>query len=185
MGLFITFAVVWSAVWVYNDATKNQIGHGGDSAGKWAAATLIIWILAFPYYLFKRNGLIVLAKNQPMTYPNRKPVLAGLSVFAIVVSYMSLTGAKQQGLPGCDDTEVTQIAKQIISDEVGRKLASTKVKLEIKALTNIVDQGYDKSAGIRVCKGSLLSSVGTNSLLYTVKWKDQSKGLFYVETQVQ
>ena len=185
MGLFISFVVVWSAVWVYNDATKNQIGHGGNSAGKWAAATLLIWVIALPYYLFKRNSLIALAKNQPMTYSNRKPVLAGLSVFAILVSYFSFAGTKQQGLPSCDQAEVTQTAKQGITDNISRKLASLKVKPEIKALTNIVEQGYDESAGVRVCRGKLLSSVGTNSLIYTVKWQDKAKGLFFVETQVE
>ena len=74
MATVIAVALVAiSAVWVYLDATKNKIGKNpGEkgmfnmSAGAWGAATLGLWIVAFPSYLIKRSDLIEKAKENPV-----------------------------------------------------------------------------------------------------------------------
>lgn len=70
----IIFVVVTgSALWVYYDATKNKIGSipgekefTNANAESWATSTLLLWIIAFPIYLFNRSQLIEKAKTYPI-----------------------------------------------------------------------------------------------------------------------
>jgi len=78
LGLLVAVVVTVSAVWVYLDATKNGIGKQADgggffnlSAGGWATATLLLWIVAFPCYFAKREDLIWKAKKSPVVVSGR------------------------------------------------------------------------------------------------------------------
>lgn len=48
----MVLVVIASAIWVYFDA--DAIGLGGG----WAAGTLLIWIVFFPWYLWQRRNVI-------------------------------------------------------------------------------------------------------------------------------
>jgi hypothetical protein len=64
--------VTVSALFVYYDASKNNIGSiPGETgftnadAGMWATSTLLLWIIAFPIYLLNRSQLIEKANANP------------------------------------------------------------------------------------------------------------------------
>lgn len=94
--LFVLF-VTACAVWVYLDATKNKIGKtsvGGVfnmSASAWGTVSLLIWIIAFPAYLIKRNSLKSIAEEHPVNVNGRgwKATLIGVIglVWFILVAY--------------------------------------------------------------------------------------------------
>ena len=73
-----TAIVATTSVWVYLDATENNIGKipyvkgmFNMSAGAWAIVTLFLWIIGFPAYLIKRRSLIAAAKTRPVTVKAR------------------------------------------------------------------------------------------------------------------
>lgn len=91
------FIVTVSAIFVYFDATKNKVGKIPDkkgflnmSAGMWSFGVLLLWIIIFPLYLFKRSSLIETAKENPQTVSMRGAKLALLSVICITFSATSL-----------------------------------------------------------------------------------------------
>ncbi|MBW8018040.1 MAG: hypothetical protein FVQ82_17870 [Planctomycetes bacterium] len=89
--------VVYSALWVYLDATKHKIGptEGGGfwnmSAGTWAIWILGLWIISFHAYIVKRKALIEKAKLSPVEPKNRTwgiVVFAFVGVLAIIVGVL-------------------------------------------------------------------------------------------------
>jgi len=101
MTFLMYLLVIGSAFFVYYDATKNNIGKISGEKGflnmsplGWAIATLLIWIIAFPLYLYKRSTLIVRAKNNPIKVSavQRKIVMGLLSLLflAVLVNGISL-----------------------------------------------------------------------------------------------
>lgn len=96
MLLLIVFL---SSLWVYWDAATHNIGRipyekgaSNNSAFVWMLGCLVVWIIVFPFYLLKREGLIDKAKNQPMKPwpPGRYIVL----VFGLLLLVLSTVPAK-------------------------------------------------------------------------------------------
>lgn len=88
--LHILFALLvqYSPSWVYYDATKHKIGkipgrNGlfNNSAGMWASCTILFWIFVLPAYILKRQNLIALAADYPVTIKGRELKLA---IFIII-----------------------------------------------------------------------------------------------------
>jgi len=86
-----------SAVWVYLDATKNEIGKipGSKgvfnmSAGGWGAATLFLWIVGFPAYLVKREKLIAKARTSPVVVKGRMVKAAVLAIAGALAGLMTV-----------------------------------------------------------------------------------------------
>jgi hypothetical protein len=103
LGLLVAVVVTVSAVWVYLDATKNGIGKQVDgsgffnlSAGGWATVTLLLWIIAFPCYLVKREDLIWKAKKSPVVVSGRAwkalVLLAVGGYFIVGQAFFALSG---------------------------------------------------------------------------------------------
>ncbi len=99
MFTLVKLIAVGSATWVYYDATSKKIGRipgrtGWDNlpAGAWGLGALWLWIIAFPFYLAKRNELISRAQEQPCeaSYPRVK--LGIFALFFIMLLLTSLTG---------------------------------------------------------------------------------------------
>jgi hypothetical protein len=90
--------VTVSALFVYYDASKNNIGSiPGETgftnadAGMWATSTLLLWIIAFPIYLLNRSQLIEKANANPKEpSKGRSVIIALLSVF-VLFSFINLT----------------------------------------------------------------------------------------------
>lgn len=63
------------AVWVYVDARKHErdLGQrvGNNGALGWAAGTVLLWIVFFPWYLFARSTVSGQVSNDvsPVPYP--------------------------------------------------------------------------------------------------------------------
>lgn len=61
MELIIGLVVIVSTIWMAMDSSKNQITTDGkayafgNGAFVWVIAAVLLWILAFPYYLYKRG----------------------------------------------------------------------------------------------------------------------------------
>jgi len=61
--MYMWIIVIVSAIWVYVDAKSIGVRKGliggmfNIGPGAWCAATLLLWIVVFPAYLFKRGAL--------------------------------------------------------------------------------------------------------------------------------
>lgn len=99
VNVLIVLVIVGSSLWVYHDATSNKIGKQPSgaglfnmSAGAWAVVTLLLWIVAFPAYLIKRNALVEKAKEQPVEASGRGiklvviAAIGGLWVFGTIAA---------------------------------------------------------------------------------------------------
>lgn len=59
MGVFII--VILSSIWAFADAEKIRVkteqnkGVGNTGPISWFLGCLILWVIVFPYYLYKRN----------------------------------------------------------------------------------------------------------------------------------
>jgi hypothetical protein len=89
--------VMTSCLWIYWDATSHGIGRVPGvvsvfnmSAGAWASAALLLWIVAFPAYLLNRNALLRRAKEHPVKVTNRSVKLVVLAVAGITLMRLSL-----------------------------------------------------------------------------------------------
>jgi len=91
INIIVVAIVAISAVWVYLDATKNNIGKIKDaksmfnmSAGAWGTVTLLLWIISFPAYLIKRAYLIEKAKENPVSVRGRTVKAAVFIVIGVL-----------------------------------------------------------------------------------------------------
>lgn len=89
--------VMTSCLWVYWDATSHGIGRVRGvvsvfnmSAGAWASAALLLWIVAFPAYLLRRRALLREAQEHPVKVTNRSVKLVVLAVAGITLMRLSL-----------------------------------------------------------------------------------------------
>jgi hypothetical protein len=58
MQTIMLLLVVVSAIWVAYDAGQRDWQHSSfaNATWKWVAGTLLLWIVVFPIYLFKRGA---------------------------------------------------------------------------------------------------------------------------------
>lgn len=72
--VFFSLIGVVAGLWIYFDATRQQIGRYRDSFNSaqgfppllWGILTLLFWLLVLPIYLFRRRGLMDAAKIHPV-----------------------------------------------------------------------------------------------------------------------
>lgn len=90
-----------SAFWVYFDATRYKIGKIPEekrltnmSAGSWAIVTLLLWIVAFPIYIFKHSKLVEKAKNYPKSTSKGKRITV-LTLLGFLVFFFLMAGFAQ------------------------------------------------------------------------------------------
>lgn len=91
-NLVLSLVIAVSGVWVFLDATKNDIGKiEGEKgffnlhAGGWAIVTLLLWIVGFPAYLIKRKSLIEKAYVNPIYASKRWLKVVGLAVIGLLL----------------------------------------------------------------------------------------------------
>jgi len=184
--IIITLVVCISAIWVYLDTTKHNIGHIEGikgflnmSAGAWATVTLLLWIIGFPVYLSKRNTLIALAKDHPVFVSGRAGKVVLLCVIGGLWLSWSFFNYMAGSLPRCDDPEVVSLAEKVIKNSPIVKITG----LNIKGISIPAEKSYDADAEKRVCRAMLNYSEaeGEESIQYSVEWHDKKKGLIWVE----
>jgi len=188
LNAIIIAVIAISAVWVYLDATKNNVGKIPDekgmfnmSAGAWGIVTLLLWIIGFPAYLLKRGALIEKAKENPIEVNGRKGKAIALSVVGGLWVLLSVGGASLSALPDCDSAGAKSLVGQIISGMPVVKASGAK----FVSVKNVVEQGFNKETQIRSCTGKLVTTIGENNLLYSIKWGNKDKGEFNVEVRIQ
>lgn len=95
--MFMYLLIIGSVFFVYFDATKNKIGKvAGEkgfanmSAGMWAFCTALLWIVAFPLYLFKRGSLKEKALTNPVEVSGiKRKIILGLLVFSFLLTWVA------------------------------------------------------------------------------------------------
>jgi hypothetical protein len=184
VGIMLAVLAVGCAIWVYLDATKHKIGKNKEtggfwnmSAGGWAAATLILWIVGFPAYLVKRGSLLKLGQQHPVEVRNRAPVLVVLAAGGAVLIGMQLANYASGSLPACDAPEVMRLAVQIVREAPLIKLSG----IEVKGVTNGGEVDYDALGEKRLCRAILQTALGQEAIQYTVEWHDKAKGEIWVQ----
>lgn len=68
MGILIALIVIGSSIWVFFDARnleKKFPQPGLSTAVGWLIFCLLLWIIAFPMYIFRRGKLIKGAVEEP------------------------------------------------------------------------------------------------------------------------
>ncbi len=60
MYTLVFIMVIGTSIWVLVDASQRKLGKG-ESAIVWFISCLLLWIIAFPWYLGKRS-----------TYPSKQ-----------------------------------------------------------------------------------------------------------------
>ncbi len=187
LDAIIVAVIVATAVWVYLDATKNNIGKISDqkgmfnmSAGAWSIVTLLLWIIGFPAYLIKRGDLIEKAKDNPVEVKGRGGKASALSIIGGFWVLMSFGGAAFSALPGCNSEETKNLVGQIITDMPLVKASG----VQYVAVKDVSEQGFNQKNQIRSCFGTLVTTAGEDNVQYSVKWQDKSKTMFYVQASI-
>lgn len=90
----IALILIGSSTWVYWDASGKGIGKQPSkkhffnlSAGGWGASVLLVWVIALPAYLLKREGLITEAEANPISvkYRGIKAVVLALTGLVLMI----------------------------------------------------------------------------------------------------
>jgi hypothetical protein len=119
-------------------------------------------------------------KAQGITRAGRKEIALRLAtglVFGGIALAFFLGG---KTLPGCDDTETKSLLGKIINDLPAAKA----VGAQFVAVKSVSEHGFNREKELRSCEGTLVTTRGEDSLQYSVKWQDKSRGLFFVEAQI-
>ena len=187
-GTFVWAVIFATAIGIYIDATANKIGKIpgrrsmiNNSAGMWAVGTILLWIVVFPLYLFKRGKLIELAKETPVPANNRAGVIVLMSFIGcawIVFTWVANTGIQ---LPACDSLDTNRVLGKIINSQP----QSVQSGMRFVAVNDVVERGYNAAEGIRVCAGTLITTGGEMPIQFNVYWEDETTGSFLVQVGAQ
>jgi hypothetical protein len=55
LGLLFVLLVVCTIVWVGFDAPRHDFGPNGTGTATWVVGCILLWIVVFPVYLYKRS----------------------------------------------------------------------------------------------------------------------------------
>ena len=185
INAILPIIVTLSSLWVYVDASKNKIGNspnGGllniGGAGWWGVLCLLLWIIAFPLYLMKRNKLIALAKAHPSEPTNRNLKIGVFSIIAIVSIWWNIWGVKPS-LPDCNDPQAVDTLKSAIIDTPVYKMLGVD-EIQIADISERPSTTSDK----RICRASLHlgSNYGSQVIYYSIDWQNKETGEFWVQT---
>ncbi|MFQ1878598.1 hypothetical protein ACK36J_14345 [Aeromonas veronii] len=106
MTLLIGLVVLACAVWVLFDSHKK----GARNPAGWAVFVAVIWFVALPYYLYKRNKLEPAAQAPA---PSNRWI--GLAVVVVLVGGMTFNTLRQEALPACDAPEVVEVLGKLLN----------------------------------------------------------------------
>lgn len=162
-----------STLWVYWDATQHKIGKTEKnkfSAGAYATATLLLWIIGFPYYLIRRKKLIQEAKEHPVEPKARWfkfgvfLVLAAVQIFGWVAVqiYAWSLNYTSYGYPKCFSQQAKAEFIRVIDNAPFARTSGLSVVL-------VEDQKYVSGSDdgkIMTCSASILFNNGATKKYY-------------------
>lgn len=161
MTLLIGLVVLACAVWVLFDSHKK----GARNPAGWAVFVAVIWFVALPYYLYKRNKLE--PAEQAPSPANR---WWGLTVVIAIVGWFTVFGdsAEQReanALPACDAPEVVEVLGKLLNG---------------MAVTNPAQRPESEEYGIvRLCNVTVAERIQP----YRVTWYSNDKVQFIVNLE--
>lgn len=97
-NIFAYVVIIICAFWVFFDAINHRIGpYRVEVNGKikikgispifWGILTLAFFIIAFPYYLFRRKTLIENAKDAPVNTDKSLGIIILIILSALILYY--------------------------------------------------------------------------------------------------
>lgn len=161
MTLLIGLLVLACAVWVLFDSHKK----GARNPAGWAVFVAVIWFVALPYYLYKRNKLE--PAEQAPSPANR---WWGLAVVIVIVGWITAINdfddrRKADALPACDAPEVVEVLGKLLNG---------------MAVTNPAQRPESEEYGIvRLCNATVADRI----LPYRVTWYSNDKDQFVVNLE--
>lgn len=178
VGLVVLAVVVLSALAVYADARRLKIGKTGQgglgdmSPVGWAAATLFLWVVAFPYYLVKRNAL----KEAALANPKEPARAARDLVFLLPMTFAAIGLAGQFGLPAklpkCTGADAVALANQTVKATI----AERKLPIQFKMLNDFKEIQHNDTA--RTCSCAFVTDKGAEVMNFSLTWLDKDAGKF-------
>lgn len=106
MTLIICLVVLASAIWVLFDSHKK----GARNPAGWAVFVAVIWIVALPFYLYKRNKLEPAAQAPA---PSNRWI--GLAIVLVLVGGMTFNTVSKEALPDCAAPEVVDVLSKLLN----------------------------------------------------------------------
>lgn len=92
-----------------------------------------------------------------------------------------LSGCMENKLPECDDSKVKNVVMERMSYYSTLGLGR---EIQVTALEDIQETGYNKELGIRTCSARPVSTRTTNQQNpadYTISWINEEKGTFKIK----
>ncbi len=212
MDMLIFLLVIGTSVWVLFDAKalgvkKGQIsGIANMGPTAWFFGCLLLWIVAFPLYLTKRDDFK--RANGQDAGKGRIKTQAGWVVVLIVIGifiFQLKNLVSPASAPACADNETRQLVTSIFMKEAktqvrqnseitaGRKVSDTQwdsnwteiASRIVVRVENIRTKEFNKTVGSYFCAADLHYEFnGSNQTLpitYTSELASDKKGGFYVE----
>ncbi|MGU5697913.1 hypothetical protein ACV1D9_12190 [Aeromonas allosaccharophila] len=156
MTLLIGLVVLACAVWVLFDSHKK----GARNPAGWAVFVAVIWIIALPYYLYKRNKLEP-ATQEPA--PSNRWI--GLAIVVVLVGGMTFNTLRQEALPACEAPEVVEVLGKLLNG---------------MAVSNPAQRPESEEFGaVRLCNATVADRI----LPYRVTWYSDDKVQFVVNLE--
>ena len=157
MSLLIGLVVLACAVWVLFDSHKK----GARNPAGWAVFVAVIWFVALPYYLYKRNKLEP-AEQAPEPENRWIGLLIVVVIAAWLIAYNNMNSGK---LPACDSPEVVEVLGKLLNG---------------MAVTNPAQRPESEEYGmVRLCNATVADRIQP----YRVTWYSNDKVQFIVNLE--
>lgn len=95
---------------------------------------------------------------------------------AIGLALATLLGCNLKKLPPCDDAQVKTLARSALQNAPAFRTRFMNFQIGIPGETR-----YKASPPKRVCRAALTSTMGSETLFYTVEWQNQKKNIIWVQ----
>lgn len=156
MSLLIGLVVLACAVWVLFDSHKK----GALNPAGWAVFVAMIWFVALPYYLYKRNKL-----EPAVQAPAPSNRWIGLAVVVVLIGCMTFKTLRKEALPACDAPEVVEVLGKLLNG---------------MAVSNPAQRPESEEYGIvRLCNATVAERIQP----YRVTWYSNDKVQFVVNME--
>lgn len=111
-----------------------------------------------------------------MNMKHTQKALGLVTALAFGLGLSTLFGCNLKKLPACDDPQVQLLAKQALQTAPAFKGRWMNFQLGIGGETRYRTSPTPK----RVCRAALSSTMGNETLFYSVEWQNQKKGVIWV-----
>ena len=155
-----------------NSGEERDVENNAVSAKN--IETTDIW----PFWKILKHTLLPKPKGAPKA--GKKEIAVRIGMASIIATALYFLHFKETPLPECEQSGTKKLIEKIINDNPAIKARNIKYV----SLKEISEQGYNKTAELRSCQATLVTTVGEDSIQYSVKWQDKNKKLYFVEMQV-